>query len=103
MNIFHLPLQSHFTYDNAIARSLSNAGHEITMITSFADVAAQENYSKVIDTSIEAFVGKESYEEFKKSSRIEQITFFVVMQKHYCDKLLETKEYRVIFFAYWST
>lgn len=36
-------------------RSLIKAGHEVTVVTSFPDQAAKENYTSIIDTSEDEF------------------------------------------------
>lgn len=93
--VFYLPLKSHFTFNNAIARCLNEAGHEVTMITSFPEVVTSENYSRVIDTSLEHYVGQESYDELKELSRIKVLDSVLQREEKQCGKLIEMKEYQV--------
>ncbi|XP_065216816.1 UDP-glucosyltransferase 2-like [Planococcus citri] len=93
LGVFAYPAKSHFTFDSAILKSLANAGHEITVITSFPADIAGENYT-VIDTSNEFSiqVANTSYDEFRKWSSYSLLPSGFSHEMPLCGKLWRRKE-----------
>lgn len=97
--LFSSPFKSHFICNNAVARSLKNAGHEVTIFTSFPEVAASENYTRVIDTSKDTliYVGQSSYNDFRQLSGKTLMGMVLNIEKPLCNKVFRMKEYQVKF------
>lgn len=96
LGIFAYPAKSHFTFDSAILKSLHDAGHEITVITSFPRDIAGENYT-IIDTSNEfnIQVANTTYNEFTKWSVYSLLPVGFSHEEPLCGKLWKRKEIQV--------
>ncbi|XP_065216818.1 UDP-glucosyltransferase 2-like [Planococcus citri] len=94
LGLFAYPAKSHFTFNNAVLRSLANAGHDVTVFTSFPQDVAGENYTRVIDTSNEFSiqVANTTYDEFSKFSAYSILTVAFNHEKPLCEKLWNRKE-----------
>ena len=101
LGVFAYPAKSHFTFNSAILKSLSNVGHEITVITSFPQDIAGENYT-VIDTSNEFSiqVGNTTYNEFRKISSRSILRVGFSHEKPICEKVWKRKEIQVIYLLF---
>lgn len=94
-----LPAIGHFNYDNAVIKTFANTGHEVTVITSFPEIAAFENYSRVIGVSVPSLtiVNQIPYNFYRQMTEIEVIKDCTFIMKRVCDQVFKTKEYQVSF------
>ncbi|XP_065216827.1 UDP-glucosyltransferase 2-like [Planococcus citri] len=94
LGIFPLPAKSHFTCNNAIMKSLIDAGHEVTVITSFPKQASAENYSSIIDVSEGEiiFVGQSTFDDFISQSPSKLLEKGMEIEFPYCAKVLNLPE-----------
>ena len=78
-------------------KSLIDAGHEVTVITSFVEQASTQNYSSIIDVSEKnlSFVGKTTFDEFITQNVFKFLDMSVDIELAYCPKVLNLPEVQV--------
>lgn len=94
--IFPYPAKSHFTFNNAVMKSLSDAGHQITIITSFPQDITLENFT-LIDTSKDFLiqVGNTTYNEFTDYSAYSITNVAFHHEKPTCYKFWQLQQIQV--------
>ncbi|XP_065216826.1 UDP-glucosyltransferase 2-like [Planococcus citri] len=94
LGIFPMPVKSHFTCNNAIMKSLIEANHEVTVITSFPEQASAENYSSIIDVSAKGmiFVGQSKIDEFATQNVFRFLNLTNDMEHPFCAEVLKLPE-----------
>lgn len=97
LGIFPLPAKSHFTFDNAIMKSLIDVGHEITVITSFPEQAAAQNYTSIIDASEKqrVLISKSKIDEFRIQDVFKVINLLTETEYPICSLVLNLPEIQV--------
>ncbi|XP_065224783.1 UDP-glucosyltransferase 2-like [Planococcus citri] len=93
LGIFPYPSKSHFTFNNAVMKSLIDARHEVTVITCFPDQASQQNYTSIIDISKEElmFKGKPFATVFAKST-FALLTRVMNAERPFCYEIMKLPE-----------
>lgn len=78
-------------------KPLLNAGHEITVITSFPSDASKLNYSQIIDVSQHArnAIGLSQFMEYIKMSPFQMMFNAITLEQSLCDKVMKLKEIQV--------
>ena len=97
LGIFPLAAKSHFTCNNAIMKSLIDAGHKVTVITSFPEQASSHNYTSIIDVSDElpTFVGITTFDEFRIQNSYKMLDKSSELELPYCSTVLNLPEIQV--------
>ncbi|XP_065225362.1 UDP-glucosyltransferase 2-like isoform X2 [Planococcus citri] len=98
LGIFLVEAQSHFSYNNAVMRSLIEVGHAVTIITPFPDQAASENYTSIIDVSPKEkrFVGTSTPDEYVMQNVMKFMDLMIESDVPYCNKIINLPEIQKI-------
>ncbi|XP_065225367.1 UDP-glucosyltransferase 2-like [Planococcus citri] len=98
LGIFTIEAQSHFSYHNAVMKSLMEVGHSVTIITPFPEQAALENYTSIIDVSPKEklWVGKATPDEHAIQNVMEFMDLMIENELLYCDKIINLPEIQKI-------
>lgn len=94
--IFPFPAKSHFSCDEAMIRSLYDAGHEITFVSPFFNDESLKNYSAVNTRhNLPIYIGISSISEFRDLSFFESISQGIETVTQACKDVLGSSEIQV--------
>ena len=97
LGIFPHPAKSRFAYNNEVMKSLIEAGHEVTVITSNRQQAATENYTSIIDVSVKErpAVGLTKIDDFATQNIFKVTNFLSDYEEPFCTAVLNSPEIQV--------
>ncbi|XKL68154.1 hypothetical protein PGB90_003645 [Kerria lacca] len=85
--------KSHFLCNEAIIRSLYNAGHQITFISPFVNEDSLKNYTSINSNSNTfIYIGQNSLEEVRNLSNYELFNAMINLDENYCHDILKHEE-----------
>ncbi len=94
--IFPTPAKSHFLFNEAVARSLWDAGHEVTIISPFANHELMDNYT-AIDSKRGPVVDEDviPIKKMKEISLLKLLSRVIDKEATYCRDVLQLPEVQV--------